>query len=176
MYVLTNGSYYYNKTNTSKIVKVQNINDAYRFENKDKAEIELNRASAKLKNFIIKELKDSDKHSQKNCKRKSFSPEVRKQIYRKSNGFCCLCGEFVDYEDYTVDHIVPLAKGGTNDISNLQCTCRVCNSIKTDVLPNEFMDKITEMIVYDIRKNQSRGIANRIIAKLLTSKLHNKLK
>lgn len=33
-------------------------------------------------------------------------------------------------DDLTVDHIVPLSQGGTNDHSNLQVLCRPCNSAK----------------------------------------------
>lgn len=41
---------------------------------------------------------------------------------------CCLaCGQRVPL---TEDHIVPLVKGGTDDISNIQPLCRPCNSAK----------------------------------------------
>ena len=32
----------------------------------------------------------------------------------------------------TIDHIVPRVRGGTNDITNLQAACFLCNSLKSD--------------------------------------------
>jgi hypothetical protein len=40
---------------------------------------------------------------------------------------CVVCGKPSD----TVDHIIPLSKGGTNDPANLQPMCRRCNSKKS---------------------------------------------
>lgn len=42
---------------------------------------------------------------------------------------CLACGE---PKPLTVDHVIPLSKGGSNDISNLQPLCGSCNSIKRD--------------------------------------------
>ena len=48
--------------------------------------------------------------------------------------------------------IISLAKGGTNEMSNLQCACKVCNTIKQDILPQDLMDKLTEIVLYQTRK------------------------
>jgi 5-methylcytosine-specific restriction endonuclease McrA len=42
---------------------------------------------------------------------------------------CVACGAT---KDLTIDHVIPLRKGGTNFIENLQPLCRACNSSKKD--------------------------------------------
>jgi 5-methylcytosine-specific restriction endonuclease McrA len=44
-------------------------------------------------------------------------------------GRCLRCGDLASL-DLTVDHIVPLALGGTNTIENIQPLCSACNGIK----------------------------------------------
>lgn len=41
-------------------------------------------------------------------------------------------------KSYQVDHIVPVARGGSNDKSNLQLLCRTCNLDKRDKDPLEY--------------------------------------
>ena len=55
-----------------------------------------------------------------------------------------------------MDHIVPLAKGGSNDLSNLQCACGVCNRIKQDILPEELMEKLVEIMLFQVQKKQNK--------------------
>ena len=38
----------------------------------------------------------------------------------------------------TVDHIIPVAKGGTDDPENLVAACRRCNFSKQDKMPDEY--------------------------------------
>lgn len=82
--------------------------------------------------------------------RKCFTAQERAAVYNKTEGHCATCGEFVPYTDFTVDHIIPLAKGGNNDLSNLQCACSVCNRIKQDILPEDLMKKLTRIMVYQV--------------------------
>ena len=44
---------------------------------------------------------------------------------------CAMCGAI---ENLSIDHIVPLSKGGSDDINNLQILCRTHNSSKSDKL------------------------------------------
>lgn len=41
--------------------------------------------------------------------------------------YCAKCGSTIGIE---IDHIVPIMRGGDNDLSNLQFLCRKCNSKK----------------------------------------------
>ncbi len=44
---------------------------------------------------------------------------------------CPLNGSPFDEAGYEVDHIVPLADGGSNETSNLQALCLMCHRVKT---------------------------------------------
>lgn len=68
---------------------------------------------------------------------------------------CAICGRKIkDLDDLTVDHIVPLAKGGKNTIENFQLAHKKCNELKGQLLPKEH-----ERI---IRYNRRRIIMMRI--------------
>jgi 5-methylcytosine-specific restriction endonuclease McrA len=47
---------------------------------------------------------------------------------------CPMCGYREPFVKLTVDHIIPISKGGTNWASNLQPLCGWCNSVKKDRL------------------------------------------
>lgn len=45
--------------------------------------------------------------------------EIRELIYNIAKGRCALCGRKITYDNMTLDHIVPLAMNGADDVSNL---------------------------------------------------------
>ena len=67
-------------------------------------------------------------------------------LYRRDNGVCAICGKPCNLEDYVVrdgtkicgdwypsiDHVIPLAKGGLHSWSNVQLAHRRCNWEKSD--------------------------------------------
>jgi hypothetical protein len=54
--------------------------------------------------------------------RAGVHPAVRERVL--AAGECAYCGAT---DDLSVDHIIPLSKGGTSEEANLQCLCLLCN-------------------------------------------------
>ncbi|MBV8884318.1 MAG: HNH endonuclease [Chroococcidiopsidaceae cyanobacterium CP_BM_RX_35] len=65
-------------------------------------------------------------------------PEVRKYVFERNQYQCQSCGRTHQETELNIDHIIPLAGGGQNDISNLQTLCRNCNQQKQHHLDPRF--------------------------------------
>ena len=91
------------------------------------------------------------KHNEYTSKTKKRYPEAvaantrRRNARRKHNGIfkitkkelrkllsmpCFYCGSL---ERQTIDHVIPIVKGGTDSIGNLVTACKACNSQKRDM-------------------------------------------
>ena len=58
--------------------------------------------------------------------------------FRLQRGKCACCRVSIA-DGYHVDHIQPLALGGSNDKTNLQLLCPTCNTKKSAKHPIDFM-------------------------------------
>lgn len=58
-------------------------------------------------------------------------------LYDEQQGLCAYCGIRL-FDEYHIDHVVPLARGGTNWPDNLLLACPTCNSSKGDKLLPEW--------------------------------------
>lgn len=56
-----------------------------------------------------------------------ISAELRQEVFQRDGYRCVSCGASTRL---TIDHIIPISKGGTNDRANLQTLCRPCNTSK----------------------------------------------
>lgn len=59
-----------------------------------------------------------------------WTAELIKQRYDEQSGFCALCSVDLEVTGFHRDHIVPVARGGTNRADNLQLLCPPCNRHK----------------------------------------------
>lgn len=57
---------------------------------------------------------------------------------RRSSGICHYCGRKFKPSELTMDHIVPLGRGGKSTKGNVAPACKECNTKKKYLLPIEW--------------------------------------
>ena len=55
--------------------------------------------------------------------------QLRRAVMERDGPECMYCGGVV-FEDATIDHVLPLCRGGTHELRNLVVCCKSCNSRK----------------------------------------------
>jgi 5-methylcytosine-specific restriction protein A len=66
-------------------------------------------------------------------KEKAKARELRQSSWwkqQRGKGICYHCGGRFPVEELTMDHLIPIARGGTSDKKNCVPSCKECNSKK----------------------------------------------
>ena len=73
-----------------------------------------------------------------------ISPATKKLVSERANGLCeyCKCPSDFSTEPFSIEHIIPKSKNGTDDLDNLALACIGCNIYKSDKIT--FLDTITQ--------------------------------
>ena len=74
--------------------------------------------------------------------------ELRKSRWwqqKTSTGTCWYCGQKVGFHQLTMDHVIPLARGGRSTKDNLVPCCKDCNTKKKNALPIEWDEYMEEL-------------------------------
>ena len=181
-----------NATQNSGIRKTTNIEEAYNFSLVSDAIQVMRRCTKKTKDYyvfdtftnhilwktmtqeeIIQAQEDKlyktqiKRTSNGKIKRKIYSQDTRKIIYNRAGGRCELCGRKLLLEDATLDHVIPLSKGGIDDVENLSCVCFEDNQFKNNILPEDFLERITKIFMYQMEKKQKNILKWKIVHRLL---------
>jgi 5-methylcytosine-specific restriction enzyme A len=72
---------------------------------------------------------------------KARARELRKTRWwqqKTAAGKCRYCGSVVPHKDLTMDHLVPLAMGGSSTRDNIVPACKDCNTKKRSMMPLEW--------------------------------------
>jgi hypothetical protein len=84
-----------------------------------------------------------------------ISPAKRKSVENRAENLCeyCRCTQDFSPQPFTVEHIIPKSKKGTDDLKNLALACSACNNSKYDKI--ESVDPSTKQNVslYHPRKD-----------------------
>jgi 5-methylcytosine-specific restriction endonuclease McrA len=86
-----------------------------------------------MENFFVSQ-EDINKERQK-------ARELRKTRWwreKTAAGLCEYCGRKFKPDELTMDHIVPMARGGRSAKNNIACACKECNNKKKYLLPMEW--------------------------------------
>jgi hypothetical protein len=113
--------------------------------------------------FCSPKCRDKNHYRTKDLKRRKRLQEngkvnykiTKKRLIEREGDRCKLCGEPVDFSDFyynedghfiagpeypSIDHIIPVAKGGTHTWDNVQLVHKHCNSVKSDSSTLELED------------------------------------
>lgn len=86
----------------------------------------------RIRRRVMRGRRAADSHARR---RASFYTEQledvsRDDIAERDGHLCHICGEWVSVHDATLDHVVPLIRGGAHTKDNIKLAHKVCNSRK----------------------------------------------
>ena len=86
------------------------------------------------------------------------SSEWYRETYIRDRYKCVYCdrdlkSQFYDWMTIEIDHIIPISKGGSDDLENRATACSVCNSFKHSYIPENFESMSRKKLIEQIREN-----------------------
>lgn len=89
--------------------------------------------------------------------------QLRQLTYEKYGTTCKYLGRPLKLNSMAFDHIIPISKGGTSNIDNIQLICKAANNIKGSLVEEDlirllnWLDTVSEELRTDIRIRLAGG-------------------
>jgi 5-methylcytosine-specific restriction endonuclease McrA len=95
--------------------------------------------------YFVTEVDEEEIKKEKEKARKFRATQWWKR--KRAKGLCHYCGRKVPVRELTMDHIVPIIRGGRSTRGNVVPACKDCNNKKKYMLPlewEEYLEKLGE--------------------------------
>lgn len=83
------------------------------------------------------------------AREKAKARELRDSAWwkrKRSSGTCHYCGGRFAPGELTMDHLIPIVRGGLSVKSNLVPACKECNNQKKYLLPTEWQEYLSRLV------------------------------
>lgn len=169
--LMNNHELYITHSATGAIRKTQDLTQADDFKSLENVVAQCNYAPASTKGYYAVDTETGKVYYingvKKKKSRKAYSQDTRQLLYERAEKKCELCGRKILLKEMTIDHVVPLSMGGLDDVNNLACTCQPCNLFKGNILPDNFLERISLIYLYQMKKKHGNKIRWKIILTML---------
>jgi len=82
----------------------------------------------------------------------------KKHWNEDGDNHCFYCRCVLTKAQRTLDHMIPRARGGTNNFSNIVISCRPCNNAKAELTVFEFVEFVSLCGgIEEVKKNYGKG-------------------
>lgn len=81
---------------------------------------------------------------------------IKTSVHYLSNNTCYICLKQFSNKEITIDHVIPISEGGSDNIDNLKSCCFYCNQKKSII--ESFLSKSRRKIRYNIAPHELKNI------------------
>jgi len=87
---------------------------------------------------VVRMVRRMGKKRQSAKRRPSGVPTQRLMLWTRQEGICHYCKIFIPFKKWSIDHRIPLSRGGHNDYTNKIGCCSTCNNAKGCLTEEEY--------------------------------------
>ncbi len=100
-----------------------------------------------------------DERTIQSTKRVSWRKGWKEELGRRQDRRCMYCGVRKLLVNFHIDHKIPVVRGGSNDMGNLQLLCRSCNLRKGNQTDEEFRNRYRSVLRSDSSAPPTQAIS-----------------